>query len=363
MHPSGRHPSGAATPSAGRQGRGVRGREGRDTRLGRVRQTLPALRSAPRHGACRRTGRRAARALLTGGLLSAALGVALPDGLSAAADAYAVPSGPAPVTPYRRAAAEGRDGPGGQAGCGRQESGGAPLTARAGGAPGEYAAGDGWRGWQLELRNTADAACTDVHPAVVLAAERHGLQPDMIRLEFRDQTTGDWLPVPFAPTDRHEQIGVLGKGGTGPNGGAGGGSRAGHGLTVPAHGATAVPVRMRFARDTPRDRVAAGVTTDRRSEGGGAGAKPSGDYAFTVYSDAGPTIPYDPSFPVAPARADAPVSPLTGPARADGWFQVPGAAPQLAATGQVPMFGLGAAAAALLMSGGLLKAGARRLRR
>ncbi|MFI7098502.1 hypothetical protein ACIBK8_03960 [Streptomyces sp. NPDC050161] len=279
------------------------------------------------------------------------------------AEAYAVPSGSAPATPYRPAAAQGRDGPGGRAGCGRQGRRGTGLTARAGGAPGEYAAGDGWRGWQLELRNTADAACTDVHPAVVLAAERHGLQPDMIRLEFRDQTTGDWLPVTFAPTDRHEQIGVLGEDGDETNGLGGGGCRAGRGLTVPAHGVTAVPVRMRFARETPRDRVAAGVTTGRRPEGGGAGPKPSGDYTFTVYSDAGPTIPYDPSFPVAPAPADAPASPLAGPARADGWFQVPGAAPQLAATGQVPMFGLGAAAAALLMSGGLLKAGARRLRR
>ncbi|MCB5910287.1 hypothetical protein [Streptomyces pinistramenti] len=352
MHPSGRHPSGAATPSAGRQGRGVRGREGRDTRLGH----------APRHGGCRaHSGRRAARALLTAGLLSAAFGVALPvalpDGLSAAAGAYAAPSGPAR---YRQAAATAPHGP---AGCGRHDRRGDPLTARVGGAPREYAAGDGWRGWRLEIRNATDVACTDVHPAVVLAAERHGLQPGMVRLEFRDQTTGDWLPVAFAPADRHEQIGVLGGGGAGPNGGAGGGSRGGHGLTVPAHGTTDVPVRMRFARQTPRDRVTAAVTTGRRHDGTAAGTGRHRGYAFTVHSETGPTIPYDPSSPVAPAGADAPASLLARPSRAPYGSQAPGMPPELAATGQGPMLGLGAAAAALLMSGGVLKAGARRLRR
>ncbi|MFF4698494.1 hypothetical protein [Streptomyces chattanoogensis] len=231
--------------------------------------------------------------------------------------------------------------------CGRPDSPDFPLASRVYGGPAAYRAGGDWRTWRLELRNTTGAACEDIHPVVVLAAARHGLRPERIRLEYRDPAGGDWRPVPFEATDRDEQIGVFAK--RGADGARGG-------LSVPANGTVTVPVRLRFAPDTAPDRITATVTTVQRRGSDGEWAGQSGGYRFAVQeADSAPASP----------EALPRTRPETSPDAFPGTSAppAPAAPPELAATAQGPARALALLAAGLFTGGALLRAGARRLRR
>ncbi|MEU9114177.1 hypothetical protein AB0D04_20930 [Streptomyces sp. NPDC048483] len=282
-------------------------------------------------------GHRAARGALAVGLLSGALGTT--------AAALAPAHGPVPTVF-----------------CGRPDSTDFPLASRVYGGPATYPAGGGWRTWRLELRNTTDAVCEDVHPVVVLAAAHHGLRPGRIRLEYRDPADGDWRAVPFEATDHEEQVGVFAKsGGTaepgepGGSGERGSGRAPGGGLSVPAKGTLAVPVRLRFAPETVPDRITATVTTVQRRGSDGEWIGQSVPYPFAVR--AGRSGRSEESGEAGrPDASSAPLPPEKTPA-------APVPPQELAATAQGPVRPLSLAAAALLAAGGLALAGARRLRR
>ncbi|MGW2629875.1 hypothetical protein ACWC2K_11165 [Streptomyces chattanoogensis] len=270
---------------------------------------------------------RTVRKALAAGLLGGVLGTTAAPGAARAAGAEAAPRDPVS--------------------CGRPDSADFPLASRVYGGPAAYRAGGDWRTWRLELRNTTGAACEDIHPVVVLAAARHGLRPERIRLEYRDPAGGDWRPVAFEATDRDEQIGVFAKrDADGPGGG----------LSVPANGTVTVPVRLRFAPDTAPDRITATVTTVQRRGSDGEWTGQSGGYRFAVQAaDSAPASPE--ALPGTRPGASPGASPETSAPPA------PAAPRELAATAQGPARALALLAAGLFTGGVLLRAGARRLRR
>ncbi|MFI9046685.1 hypothetical protein [Streptomyces sp. NPDC053427] len=296
------------------------------------------------------TAYRTARTALAAGLLAGVLGT------TAAALATAQPAGPAPEPGVPH-------GPVPTVSCGRPDSPSFPIDSRVHGGPATYQAGGDWETWQLELRNTTDAVCEDVHPVVVLTAARPGLRPERIRLEYRDPAGGDWRPVPFEATDHEEQIGVFAK--SAESGGGERGRAPGGGLAVPANGTVTLPIRLRFAAGTAPGPVTANVTTVQRRGSDGEWIGQSGDYRFTVR----PAASAAPASPESAAPPEAPGAPESAPSpEAPG---VPESAPspesvaprELAATAQGPVRALALAAAGLFVAGALLLAGARRLRR
>ncbi|MFJ9853592.1 hypothetical protein [Streptomyces sp. NPDC101150] len=297
------------------------------------------------------TAHRTARTALVAGLLSGVLGttaaaLATAQPADGRAPGRGLPHGPVPTVS-----------------CGRPDSPSFPIDSRVRGGPAAYPAGGDWGTWQLELRNTTDAVCEDVHPIVVLTSARHGLRPGRIRLEYRDPAGGDWRPVPFEATDHEEQIGVFAKSakpaksdksanaaesaGAGGPGGGEPGRASGGGLAVPANGTVTVPIRLRFAAGTAPGPVTANVTTVQRRGSDGEWIGQSGDYRFAVQADAS-------AAPASPEAA-APPDPAASPAPAEPR--------ELAATAQGPVRALAVAAGGLFAAGALLLAGSRRLRR
>ncbi|MFG2892681.1 hypothetical protein [Streptomyces sp. NPDC048248] len=327
----------------------------------------------PGRAGCRRGVRGAgpARGALTTGLSAALLaGVAATLGAAPAA-AHATPA----AASARETAAHA---PVPSVSCGRPDSVHFPIDSRVTGGQRAYPAGGNWQTWKLELRNTTDAACKDVHPVVVVLAAHRGLRSGQIHLEFRDPAGGGWRPVPFESTERDEQVGVFGKGADGGAGGSPAERAAGRGVTVPAKGTTVLPVRMRFAPDTPQGDLTAKVTTMQRRGSDGEWVGQSDDYRFAVRPrDASPAPA--PGVPTAPAASAAPGLPLLPKAPTSPPLSLPPRAPaspdvtpapheptppsELATTGHAPVFGFGALGAGLLLSGGVLLAWARRLRR
>ncbi|MFH8573461.1 hypothetical protein [Streptomyces sp. NPDC017993] len=331
-----------------------------------------------------------ARGVLTAGLSAALL-------VGAAATLGAAPAAAHTSTPAAREAAA--HGPVPSVSCGRPDSARFPIDARVAGGPRAYPAGGDWQNWKLELRNNTDAACEDVHPVVVLVAAHRGLRSGSIHLEFRDPAGGGWRPVPFESTERDEQIGVFGKGADDGAGGSPAERAAGRGVTVPAKGTTTLPVRMRFAPETPQSDLTAKVTTMQRRGSDGEWVGQSDDYRFAVRprdtsrprspgtptapsASAAPGLPVPPGAPVppvSPVPPMAPVSPVSPVSPMSPGLPVPPRAPaspdatpapheptppsELATTGHAPVFGFGALGAGMLLSGGVLLAWARRLRR
>ncbi|MET9292882.1 hypothetical protein [Streptomyces sp. NPDC003077] len=281
--------------------------------------------------------------------------------------------------------------------CGRPDSKDFPLAARLRGGPADFAPGGAWRTWYLDLRNTTQAPCRDVHPVMVLTDQRHALAPRHIRLQYRDPERRTWNPVPFESTDHDEQIGVFGKEEGGAEGGAEGRAEGGAerkeegrtdesgthpgkvgtgGLTVPADRTLTVPLRMRFTADAPRDRVTAGVTTVQRRAADGEWIGQSGDHTFAIRGGAptpapapadtatamrpDPAGPWPSSGRSSPGRSSAPSPRTTDPGTDPGTAPSP---PQLAATGATPLYPLGYAAGALILGGAALLLLSRRLTR
>ncbi|WP_407552852.1 hypothetical protein QOM21_23190 [Streptomyces sp. Pv4-95] len=328
----------------------------------------------PGRSGCRRGVRGAgpARGVLTAGLFAALLAGAAATLGAAPAAAHA----PTPADTSARTAAAHAPVP--SVSCGRPDSTRFPIDSRVAGGQRAYPAGGGWQTWKLELRNTTDAACEDVHPVVVLVAAHRGLRSGQIHLEFRDPAGGGWRPVPFESTERDEQVGVFGKGADGGAGGSPAERAAGRGVTVPAKGTTALPVRMRFAPDTPQGDLTAKVTTMQRRGSDGEWVGQSDDYRFAVRPRGTSHAP-TPGAPTAPSASSAPGMPLPPLAPSRPALSLPPQASvspdatpatheptppsELATTGHAPVFGFGALGAGLLLSGGVLLAWARRLRR
>ncbi|WP_282791792.1 hypothetical protein [Streptomyces sp. CC224B] len=213
-----------------------------------------------------------------------------------------------PARPAGHAGPAGRD-----AACSALAPADFPVAARVRKGPDVYEAGGGHGRWSLRLVNTAARPCDRVHPVVVLVDRKGRLRPGQVRLGFRAE--GRWHPVDFEDGGRGETVGVLGDG-TG-------------GFTVRPGGAVTVPVRLAFTSDTTPDRVVASAAVVQRRGDDGDWVGESDDYPFDIAGYGGSAWPY------------------------------PG---ELAQTGPRFLRGLGVTAGALLLAGGALVAGARRLR-
>lgn len=201
--------------------------------------------------------------------------------------------------------------------CAKGAGDGFPISTRISGGPATYERGGGFREWSLELTNTTDDTCGNVHPVIVLVDGAKSLKPRQIQLEYDDGARR--RPVRFERTDRDETIGVLG--GAGPD--------AGPGLTLAPGGTRTVGLRLAFTSDAAPGGVVASAAVVRRRDDDGDWVGASNDYVFDIVGAGGPAA------------------------------ESPG---ELAKTGPGRLPGLGVTAAALLLGGVALVVGSRRLR-
>ncbi|MFD0414066.1 hypothetical protein [Streptomyces sp. NPDC127108] len=204
-------------------------------------------------------------------------------------------------------------------GCAKGAGDGFPIGTRISGGPATYERGGGFRSWSLELTNTTDVTCGNVHPVIVLVDRGKSLKPHQIQLEFDDGTRR--RPVRFERTDRDETIGVLG--------GGGGGADGSPGFTLAPGSTRTVGLRLAFTSDAAPGDVVASAAVVRRRDDDGDWVGASNDYAFDIVGAGGPAA------------------------------AAPG---ELARTGPGYLPGLGVTAAALLLGGVALVVGSRRLR-
>ncbi|WP_308295005.1 LPXTG cell wall anchor domain-containing protein [Streptomyces sp. NK08204] len=142
-----------------------------------------------------------------------------------------------------------------------------PLATRIRGGPDSYTAGGGYGTWYIDLTNTTDRTCTDIHPVVVLTDARRVLRPGQPRLDFYDGSRP--RPVTFAGTDEQELVGVLG----------GDGFR---GFIVPPGKTISVKVRLALTADAVADKVTANAAVVQRRGQDGDWVGESNDYRFDV---------------------------------------------------------------------------------
>lgn len=149
-----------------------------------------------------------------------------------------------------------------------------PVRTRIHGGPDTYDAGGGYRTWYIDLTNTTDATCADIHPVVVLVDEKRALEPEQPRLEFYDGKRP--RPVTFERTDEDEHIGVLGSSED---------SSEDHdfpGFTVAPGKTLSVKVRLAVTSDAVPNDVVANAAVVQRHEDDGAWVGQSNDYPFRI---------------------------------------------------------------------------------
>uniref|UniRef100_UPI001C272571 hypothetical protein n=1 Tax=Streptomyces buecherae TaxID=2763006 RepID=UPI001C272571 len=216
--------------------------------------------------------------------------VALAAALLGAASA-ATSAAPAAAAPADRVAALAPE-------CGDASDADFPIGTTLHAGPGTYRAGDGWRHWRLDLRNTTRVACAAIHPVALFADQGHALRPGHLRVEFRDPYAPGgqrWRPVRFEATDQDENVGVFDGGSRRV---ADGGSRREvprfKGFTVPAGETLTVRVRVRFAADAPTGPASAAVTAMQRQHQDGDWVGQSGTYRFTIEAPGAAARPSEP---------------------------------------------------------------------
>ncbi|MEU5975086.1 hypothetical protein [Streptomyces sp. NPDC047315] len=161
-------------------------------------------------------------------------------------------------------------------GCGSAASADFPVDTRIHGGPTVHSPGRGFEQWSVDLTNTTDRECREVHPVVVFAARDRGLTPARMTLEFYDDRAARWRTAPLDTTDEDEVVGVLGT------------QRAKDGgYAVAARATLTVKVRLALSADTPPNQVTvnAAVVQRRGDDGDWVGA--SDDYRFAVLEDRG----------------------------------------------------------------------------
>jgi hypothetical protein len=177
-----------------------------------------------------------------------------------------------------------------------------PLTTRIHGGPGSYEAGGGYGTWFLDLKNTTDRTCEDVHPVVVLVDEKRVLRASQPRLEFYAE--GRPHTVRFETTDRDELVGAFDAGVPG--------------LTIGPRQTRTVKVRLSVTSDAVANEVTATAAVVQRRDDDGDWIGQSNEYRFRIHvGDDDPVARPDGSAaesdgPV--AESDGPVDPRTGDA-------------------------------------------------
>ncbi|MGW0315477.1 hypothetical protein [Streptomyces flavidovirens] len=241
--------------------------------------------------------------------------------------------------------------------CGDPASSDFPLTTRLRGGPDTYRAGGAAGEWSLELTNTTGESCRNIHPVIVLMDRERELDSRQMELEFQDGA-GRWIDVPFHTTDEDEHIGVF-------DGGF-------PGFTVAPDRTVTVKVRLAFDSDAAPARAVANAAVVQRQPDDGEWVGESNDYRFTVTgrdgdrdaghdTDTDVETDRDPDPDRSPAPEHEPAPDIT---LDDGTPRIREHPHALAMTGRDPgpLLALGATAGALLLGGGALVAGARRLR-
>ncbi|MEV6959735.1 hypothetical protein AB0M97_11130 [Streptomyces sp. NPDC051207] len=213
-----------------------------------------------------------------------------------------------------------------------------PLSTRIHGGPGTYEAGGGYGTWFLDLKNTTDRTCEDVHPVVVLVDRKRALRASQPRLEFYAE--GRPHPVRFETTDRDELVGAFDAGVPG--------------LTIGPRQTRTVKVRLSVTSDAVANEVTATAAVVQRRDDDGDWIGQSNAYRFRIRAGQEGDSASPSDGPPAEGESAAPSAPGTEP---------PGRQPfaeELASTGVVEARTALALAALLVAVGCALVAVRRR---
>ncbi|PWI07806.1 hypothetical protein DIZ27_25535 [Streptomyces sp. NWU339] len=155
--------------------------------------------------------------------------------------------------------------------CAAEDDADFPLTARIHGGPDTYTAGGGYGTWYLQLTNTTDRSCGDIHPVVVLVDEKRELRASQPVLEFYAPDREQPHPVRFETTDEDELVGAFVD------------EYAGFaGFTVEPGRTFTVQVRLALTSDAVAGEVVAKAAVVQRREDDGDWVGQSDDYRFRI---------------------------------------------------------------------------------
>ncbi|MBD0747512.1 hypothetical protein [Streptomyces sp. CBMA152] len=213
--------------------------------------------------------------------------------------------------------------------CGDKDGRDFPFDTRIHGGPAEYHPGDGAQVWYVDLTNTTARTCRNIHPVVVLVDRDRTLKNSQAKMEFFDTAAGRPHPVPFERTDEDEHIGVFDDGFPG--------------FVIGARQTVTIKVRLGFTADTRANQVTVNAAVVQRRGDSGEWVGESGGYRFGI----------------APPGAVTPRAPeLAGLGDQDDLDDFD----ELAETGTGSPVVPGAVAGGLVLGGGALVIGSRRLR-
>lgn len=172
-----------------------------------------------------------------------------------------------------------------QPSCGKASDPDFPIDTRIHGGPDEYHPGGRPETWSIDLTNSTDEACHNIHPVIVLSDRHRSLTVEQVRLQLTDDK-GGWRTMSLEKSDEDEMIAVL-EGGF-------------PGFAVPARQTVTVRARLAFTDAADANKVVANAATVQRRGGDGDWVGESNDYRFSV-GGANP----DGADPDADADADA----------------------------------------------------------
>ncbi|MEU5435675.1 hypothetical protein AB0G73_20175 [Streptomyces sp. NPDC020719] len=217
--------------------------------------------------------------------------------------------------------------------CGDKNGPDFPFATRIHGGPAEYHPGDGAQVWYVDLTNTTARTCRNIHPVVVLVDRDRTLRNSQAKMEFYDTAAGHPHPVPFERTDEDEHIGVFDDGFPG--------------FVIGAGQTVTVKVRLGFTADTRANEITVNAAIVQRRGDNGEWVGESGGYRFGIA-------------PPGAAAATPPSSQLAELGDPDELDELG----ELADSGSRAPLGPGAAGAAgaLVLGGGALVIGSRRVR-
>ncbi|MET4924336.1 hypothetical protein P3L51_18595 [Streptomyces sp. PSRA5] len=295
-------------------------------------------------------------ALVTGilgvlGAVGVAVGTIVPTALPATAAESDAGDGPGP-------------GPGAdrQPSCGKASDPDFPIDTRIHGGPGEYRPGGEPGTWSIDLSNSTDEACHNIHPVIVLSDRHRSLSAEQVRLQLTDDK-GRWRTMSLEKSDEDETIAVL-EGGF-------------PGFAVPAQQTVTVRARLAFTAAADANKVVVNAATVQRRGGDGDWVGESNDYRFSVRgTDARTDNGTGPDTGTGSDTETGSGTPGTGPSPShkDGkdngtgdQRRTPAPSPSggigaLADTGSGSLAGPAIAAAVLVLTGVALVVGLRRLR-
>lgn len=164
---------------------------------------------------------------------------------------------------------ESGDGPGAdrQPSCGKASDPNFPIDTRIHGGPDTYRPGGPAGVWSIDLTNSTDEACHNIHPVIVLSDRHRSLDKTQVRLQLTDDK-GRWRTMSLEKSDEDETIAVL----------EGGFS----GFAVPAGKTVTVRARLAFTTAADANGIVANAATVQRRGGDGDWVGESNDYRFSV---------------------------------------------------------------------------------